>query len=58
LASDIAYDNHKIPLKYCNRDSVKKSRGFMQSRTICDNPSTDTVDAGATQDSELLGTVK
>jgi hypothetical protein len=58
LASDIACDNHKIPLKECNGDSVKKSRGFMQNRTICANPSTHAVDTTAIQDSELLRMVK
>jgi hypothetical protein len=29
LASDIAYDSHRFPLKECNCDSVRKSKGFM-----------------------------
>jgi hypothetical protein len=51
LASDIAYNNHKIPLKECNGDSVKKSRSFMQNMAICTNPSKDAVDTRAIKNS-------
>jgi hypothetical protein len=58
LASDVACDSHRLLLKVCNDDSVKKSRDFMQNRTICANASTDAVDTRAIQNSELLRKVE
>jgi hypothetical protein len=58
LASDVANNNHKFPLKECNGYSVRKSRGFRQNETICANSGTDAVDTRAIQNSELLRKVE
>lgn len=54
LASEIAYYNHKFPLRNCDVDSVEKSRGYLQHTTICASPNTVAVDTRVGQDSELL----
>jgi len=54
LASEIAYYNHKFPLRKCDVDGVEKSRGYLQHTTVCANPNTVAVDTRVIQDSELL----
>jgi hypothetical protein len=54
LASEIAYYNHKFPLRNCDVDSIEKSRGYLQHTIICANPNTVAVDTRVVQDSELL----
>ena len=51
LASDIAYDNHKFPLRECDGDSVEKSSNYLQHTTVCANPSSVAVDTRAIQNS-------
>jgi hypothetical protein len=58
LASDIAYDNHRFPVRECDGDSVEQSRGFLQHTTTSTNPGSVTVDTRAIQDSELLRKVE
>jgi hypothetical protein len=58
LASDVAYDNRKLPLRNYDGDSAKKSKEYLQNMTICANQSTVAVDTTAIPDSELLRMVK
>jgi len=54
LASDIAYDNHRFPLRECDGYSVEKITAYLQHTTVCTNTSSVAVDTAAIQDSELL----
>jgi hypothetical protein len=58
LASDIAYDNRKFPLRECDGDSEEKSMYYLQHTTVCANPSSGAVDTRAIQETELLRMVE